>query len=461
MVKLIIRQDIRIKNLPLTIAKEIKKELTIDNPDFVKKHRLGFWLGGTPKELELFVTIDNDLIVPYGLKGYLIRLLEKHKTLYELNIKHAKKPIKMICKDDLGLYAYQQRAVDKVLEFDNGILVSPAGSGKTRMAMEIIKKRSVKTLWITHTLDLLRQSKRVFKTFFDNKVGEISGGKVDIQEVTFATVQTLNNVDLSVLKDEFGMLIVDETHRATGSPSRVMMFYKVITNINAKYKYGLTATLYPKTNDISSTPLYLIGDELYRVDENETKQIKAIHNIINTSIGHNDMFLKPDKTIDYHELANYLVYNQERNNVIFDNLVVCKNRHNIVLTTRNDHIEILGEMLDMVGIDNHIIIGSVKESEREIMLQDFRDGKVKFLLSNYQLAKEGLDLPIADTLHLIMPMRDKTTIVQSKGRVERYYKGKKQPIVYDYVDNIGTLLGMLRDRKRYMKWNILITLLGN
>ena len=142
MVKLIIRQDIRIKNLPLTIAKEIKKELTIDNPDFVKKHRLGFWLGGTPKELELFVTIDNDLIVPYGLKGYLIRLLEKHKTLYELNIKHAKKPIKMICKDDLGLYAYQQRAVDKVLEFDNGILVSPAGSGKTRMAMEIIKKNS-------------------------------------------------------------------------------------------------------------------------------------------------------------------------------------------------------------------------------------------------------------------------------------------------------------------------------
>ena len=46
----------------------------------------------------------------------------------------------------------------------------------------------------------------------------------------------------------------------------------------------------------------------------------------------------------------------------------------------------------------------------------FKSGDVRYLLSNYQLAKEGLDLPIADTLHLILPMRDKRTIVQSAGK---------------------------------------------
>ena len=63
------------------------------------------------------------------------------------------------------------------------------------------------------------------------------------------------------------MIIVDEAHRATGSPSRIMMFYKVITSLNAKYKYGLTATLYDKPNDISSTPLYLLGNKLHEVDQ--------------------------------------------------------------------------------------------------------------------------------------------------------------------------------------------------
>ncbi len=451
MIELVIRQDIRIKNLPLTLSNEIKKKLTMDNPDYIKKVRMGFWLGGVPKELSLYVEIDDDLIVPYGLKTYLIDLFNERELLYSVDEKHAKKPIKLTNKADLNLYDYQQSAITEVLKHENGILVAPAGSGKTRMAMEIIRQRGVKTLWITHTLDLLRQSKRVFKTFFDNDVGEISGGKVVIKDVTFATVQTLNNVDLNVIRDEFSLCIVDECHKATGSPNRVMMFYKVITNLNARYKYGLTATLYDKPNDISSTPLFIVGDKLYEIHEEETKRIKAKHEIVNTGIGHNDMFLKQDKTIDYHELTNYLVYNQERNNFIFNNLLKCQDRHNIVLTTRNDHIEILGEMFAINGIKAHILIGDVKSKDREIMLQDFRSGKVRYLLSNYQLAKEGLDMPIADTLHWVMPMRDKTTIVQSKGRVERYYSGKKQPIVYDYVDNIGTLLGMLRNRRRYMR----------
>ena len=42
------------------------------------------------------------------------------------------------------------------------------------------------------------------------------------------------------------------------------------------------------------------------------------------------------------------------------------------------------------------------------------------------LLKEGQDLPIADTLHLVMPVRDKITTIQSVGRIERLYKGKKR-----------------------------------
>ena len=49
-------------------------------------------------------------------------------------------------------------------------------------------------------------------------------------------------------------------------------------------------------------------------------------------------------------------------------------------------------------------------------------------------------------------MRDRTTLVQSKGRVERNYKGKTNSIVYDYLDtNIGTLQGMFKTRRRWLR----------
>ena len=318
--------------------------------------------------------------------------------------------------------------------------------------MEIIGKRSVKTLWITHTLDLLRQSKRVFKTHFNNKVGQIASGKINIQEVTFATVQTLNNIDLNTLKDEFEMIIVDEAHRATGSPSRIMMFYKVITSLNAKYKYGLTATLYDKPNDISSTPLYLLGNKLHEVDQEDIVRVTAEHKVIDLPTAESDMYLNPDRTINFHELVNYLVYDMHRNTLIVDNLLQNKDRHNIILSNRNAHLEIIAEMLEFHGIECRVLIGEVKSSDREEILNDFGNGEYRFLLSNYQLAKEGLDLPIADTLHLIFPMRDRTTLVQSKGRVERNYKGKTNSIVYDYLDtNIGTLQGMFKTRRRWLR----------
>ena len=94
-----------------------------------------------------------------------------------------------------------------------------------------------------------------------------------------------------------------------------------------------------------------------------------------------------------------------------------------------------------------------KEKERVKILKDFEEGKYHFLLSNYQLAKEGLDLPIADTLHMVMPMRDKRTVIQSKGRVERLYNGKEDAYVFDYVDrNIGILINMYKDRRKNLEW---------
>lgn len=426
--------------------------LWVNNPDYIKKIRLKLWLGNTPKRYSLYEINEQDLIIPYGMRDTLFRLLKELNIEYELDTAFDIKTAKTPNTKPLTLYDYQQRAVDEMLRYDNGILVSPAGSGKTRMGMYIIGQRKVKTLWVTHTLDLLRQSKRAYKEFYGGKVGEIAQGKVDIQDVTFATVQTLNNLDLPKYRNEWSLLIIDEAHRVGGTPNRVMMFYKVLTNLNAKYKYGLTATLYDTPNDMSSVPLYLVGDKRVEIQEKNIPRITAEHIPIMLDTPMSDSYLDVDRTVNFNLLTEYIVYNVERNETILKKIIDNKDRHNIVLTTRNDHLELIAQGLEYNNIKYEILVGSVKPKDRERMLKDFELGKYKILLSNYQLTKEGLNLPIADTLHLIFPMRDKTTIVQSKGRVERLYKGKDSAIVYDYVDrNISLLYDMYRERRKHFE----------
>ena len=118
------------------------------------------------------------------------------------------------------------------------------GSGKTQTALEMIARLGLKTLWITHTIDLLNKSyERAKNNFEDVGLGKIANGKIGIgTHITFATVQTLKSMDLQSYADTWDCVIVDECHRVCGTPAKAGMFYKVINKLVARYKYGLTAT---------------------------------------------------------------------------------------------------------------------------------------------------------------------------------------------------------------------------
>lgn len=447
-----ITKHIELKNVPIVLEKWIKDHLTINNPDYEKNIRLGFWNGNTPKTLDLYEKIDDSYIVPFGIKDRLEAFFIQRGLPYEKRIKHIKKPIEIDYRGDITLFDYQLPAIKGMLSKDNGILISPTGSGKTLMALYLLRYRQVKTLWITHTHDLLRQSKNTAKKLYGNSIGEISDGKVDIQDITFAMVQTLDNLDLTKYQDEWEQLIIDETHRATGTPTKVKMFYKIITNLNARYKLGVTATLFPTKNGMDSVPFHLIGDVLYEVKKENIKRVNAIHVPVYLDTKESDYYLNTDRTLKYMDLVDYLVYNQERNNAIVDELIKHKNEYNFVLSNRNDHLKLLIESISRFTDSYHLLIGGEKKKNREKILNDFREGKINYLFSNYQLAKEGLDVPIANRLHLVFPVKDKITLIQSKGRVERIHSGKNNALVLDYVDsNIGYLNNIYKLRRRILK----------
>ena len=408
-------------------------------------------MGNTPKRLYLYEVDQGDYIVPYGFISSLQAFLTNNDIKHSIVDETQNRELKMIEKEKLSLYPWQEIVVDKVLLHNNGILVSPTGSGKTRMAMGIIGKRNVKTLWITNKLDLLRQSKNAFKTFFKNKAGQISGGKVNIQDVTFATVQTLNKLDLEHYKDTWDMIIVDEVHRAIGTPTMVSQFSRILNGLNAKYKYGLTATLFNRKNKISMSPIFLVGEKLYEVESKYIDRVTAKHVKIDLNTPESAEYLGDDKTVDFAKQTAHLVNNNNRNLNIAMKLIEERDNYNIILTNRLEHIDILSELLKSVGYESEILIGDTKADERERIIESFKNGEINFLFSNYQLASEGLDLPIANRLHMVLPVRDKRTTIQSAGRVERLHPKKIDAIVYDYVDiNIGNLVGMYHDRRRHL-----------
>ena len=267
--------------------------------------------------------------------------------------------------------------------------------------------------------------------------------------ITFATVQTLSKADLNALRYEWDMIVVDECHRASMSVTRATMFSKVLNNLAARYKYGLSATLHRADGLILCT-YALLGGVAHTVPDSvvNTMQVKIERK--DTGVKISRACLDTDGTLVYAKLINYLAGHKYRNEQIVKDIefmLLQVPAHSIILLSdRVSHLETIYNMIHVLKNEVAILHGKVKKADREQILEDMRGGKKRVLLATYQLAKEGLDVPCLDRLLLATPVKDYAIVVQSVGRIARVCDGKGTPVVYDYVDDIGFLEGMWKKR---------------
>ena len=427
----------------------------LNNPDYYKKEKLGKWTGSTPKTISLYEWRGNVLTLPFGA---LCDVWEKHpyKTDWICDIK----PIEVIeYKSNINLYPYQEKAVNTVVSAKNGILVMPTGSGKTQVGIEIISRISGRALWLTHTQDLLNQSKKRAEDVLDvpgNKpFGTITEGKVDIgTHVTFATVQTMCKVDLSRYRNCFDVIIVDEVHHCAGSPTRVTQFYKVLSSLSARYKIGLTAT--PKRADgLERSMFALLGDKAYEVTREEVADTTCPVVVERYETGYMpdlDRILNGDGTINYSEVVSDLIENEDRTRFVVDKINEHADDQMIVLANRVVYLERLksaykGKAVCLSGAGQ----SKKAKAERKEALRKLNDGEINAVFATYQLAKEGLDVPNLRYVVFSTPEKDETTIIQSAGRVGRKADGKDCGTVIDFVDGFGMFKSWAKKRISYYK----------
>lgn len=412
----------------------VRKELTISNPEYAKKARMGFWTGNEPKYLFLFEQDADRLVVPFGVLEQL-PLRGDTEIVADLGARE-----KVDFKAKIPLYDYQEEAVNVMVKAHYGILQAPAGSGKTQMGVGIASMLGCNTLWVTHTKDLLNQSKERFERYIDkNLIGTITEGKVNIgRGITFATVQTLSKLDLTQYKYRWDCIIVDECHRVAGSPTAVTQFSKVLNSLSARHKYGLSATVHRADGMIQAT-YSLLGKVSHIVPEEAVadKIMKVGIFPVGTNTAVSRACQNTDGTLNFAKLINYLTEDMNRNRLIVSE-IVDQNRPSLILSDRTNHLQLLMNMLPQELRARAVYIdGKTKGDVREEALEDMRSGRKDFLFATYSLAKEGLDVPRLERLYMTTPQKDYAVITQSIGRIARTCNGKAEPIAYDFVDNIG------------------------
>lgn len=434
-----------------------KSTLVVDNPDYHKKERMGLWVGNTPKKIVLFEKIGTTLRLPFGCLDDIWRRYGSKGVPFERDIC----PIRRTnYQSRINLYPYQEKAVNEALGARNGVIVMPCGAGKTQTGLEIVSRIGGRTLWLTHTQDLLNQSMARAKSVLDvpvNTYGTITGGKINIGTgITFATVQTMAKLDLSELKYAFDVIIVDECHKAVGSPTKVMQFYAVLSSLSCRFKYGLTAT--PKRSDgLEKTMFSLIGNICTKVDKKAVADTTCpvVYEMIKTGYFPDmGIALAGDGTLNYANLVDDLTHNKERMGLV-GNIVAekAKDGATIVLGNRVEYLQTMDEYTSDIKSICLSGMGQSKKAKemRKDALRRLNNGELDCVFATYQLAKEGLDVPNLRYVIFATPEKDETTVVQAAGRVGRKADGKDHGTIIDFEDDLGMLHGWAKKRRGYYK----------
>lgn len=448
--KVLISNEIYIQDPPKALVEAVRKDLVIPNPEYSKKKRLGLWTGNTDPQICLYYVDGQNLVVPCGAGKLLRPYLNGTEVRRDLADNGS-----LEYPGNIPLYEYQAEAVRAMKAVGNGILKSPCGSGKTQMGIALAAVLQRKTLWVTHTNDLLEQSySRAAQYFPESILGKIAAGKVQIgTHITFATVQTLSKLDLKRWKYAWDTVIVDECHRVSGTPASARMFYKVISSLAARYKYGLSATVHRADGLIKST-FAVLGDVKYEVPEEsvseKTMKVQVIRR--DTGVQINRKCLDTDGTLAYQKLIPYLTGSHDRNQMIAHDLVLNAGHFNLILSDRLEHLKDIMEILpEELRASSVMINGKMTskkaKAERIRAIEDLREGKKHYLFASFSLAKEGLDIPRLDRLYMTTPKKDYAVVTQSIGRIARKFDGKQDAVCYDYVDDIGFCENQWKKRK--------------
>jgi superfamily II DNA or RNA helicase len=439
-----------INKLPPEAPKMLMEALSIPNLEKEKARNMDQWgWQKMPDYIALWDIEGDDLIMP---RGFLDDFLTGMKMLgVTINVRDETSfPTH---NEDLGepinLRPWQEPQVKAIFEQGQGIIKSPAGSGKTVATLAAIQSLKAKALVIVNTKDILWQWQERVHGFWHEGVhiGQVGDGVFDISDtITIATAQTIHSRYEELLESgffsEFGFVCLDECHHATAET-----YNRIMDSFAARYRIGVSAT--PDKSGEFELATRVLGPIICDTDPDNVDALqKPIVYKIPTKFGfdfrgHGGRRARSN----YPQMISALTEDELRNRAITANILRNKGHHQLVISKRLNHLNNIAEMLSEAGFPDPVvtIIGE-NDNEHRRSAKALAEREPCVILST--LADEAMDIPRLDRLHLIFPQKNSGLVTQQVGRVERTHEEKTEAIIFDYCDlNIGPLENQWRTRR--------------
>ena len=458
------------RNLKPRLQNAIRRLAAYSNPQFFQNLALGFSTRETPRIVYDGYDEGNYIVLPRGCFEELKRHLSEAEIPY--NIMDKRQTGRQIDVYFNGeLYPEQKVAAERLLNYDIGMLAAATAFGKTVIGANLIARRKVNTLVLVHTVEIMNNWVRDLNKFLtineelptyttpkgrikqrDFVIGTFSSQKrAATGIIDIAMIGSLGKEDdINPIVRDYGMIIVDECHHAAAAT-----FENVLRASAAKYVYGMSATV--KRGDKQERKLLMqLGPIRHRYTAKERAIKQGIgHYVYPRFTRMVDLSLSDDRHIS--ELYRLIVDNELRNMQIVSDAVDCvkKGRTPVVMTKYREHAENLYGLLQ--GAADHVFLlqggKSLKARTelREKMAAVSRDESM-IMVATGQYIGEGFNYPRLDTMLLAMPISFEGNVEQYAGRLNRDYEGKKDVIIFDYIDqHIPVLERMYHRRLRTYK----------
>lgn len=343
--------------------------------------------------------------------------IDNHSTSYNYQSRdYTYDELRSYFNPNFSYVEHQIRALREMLKRTKGIVKATTSAGKTEIILAFIKLTKLKTIIIAPKVDLANQLfERACKAGLDVGLMTGSSKKYKGEQVCIATPQ----MAIALSDRDFDCVICDECHHVCSSTYQD--FFK---RTKSKVMFGFSAT--PDTNKVDFMKIrQFLGSIITEIGATELVE----HNVI-VYPKINFIPISQHNTGDWQSANDdCIIYNNDRNNKIKE-LSEESEKPVLILIRNIEH----GEELNKNIPDSVFLSGRDENKLRNEVFEKYENGEIGVLIGTYGILSEGISLNSIKTLIIAGGGKSDIQTTQALGRALRSKEGKKEAVIYDFVD---------------------------
>ena len=347
----------------------------------------------------------------------------------------------------MNLRDYQKNAVEWAKTNSFGLIVAPAGSGKTWIGASIVKHyHELYPEWLFGWTAPTRETCQQARTSL-----RVAGIPDEIVEVRCPH----ESVDFS----NKNLLIVDE---AKHSPARVL---RGIIESCRGLRYGFDATPWCDDPERNAVTRKLFHDQVYEIKRSDIGDSLADAYLHLSDATDLNLKQKIDDNIDrlFVTRRRYMRISDDelKRMCAWESLVdigICQNdvRNQYAINYAIEHLDMqtlilipritLGEEYEAAIPRSLLVHSKIGKKQRKAAMEEFKAGNLRTMIAT-SLADEGLDLPNVELLIMVSGGRSSQKTIQRASRALRKTDSKNCATILDFSDKFHPI-GAYHAKKR-------------